>query len=125
MKKFLALMLMLAALVGTAFAEKSPIPPQKGQWGFALEDSLPLYKEADSESDSEYVKFDDDEWFKVPSAVRDDNNRLWYKVKIGRRSGWLAQEGVRLKLQAGKSKSATNLYKSYQKNKRVLRQLRG
>ena len=125
MKKFLALMLMLAALVGTAFAEKSPIPPQKGQWGFALEDSLPLYEEADSESDSEYVKIDDDEWFKVPSAVRDDNNRLWYKVKIGRRSGWLAQEGVRLKLQAGKSKSATNLYKSYQKNKRVLRQLRG
>ena len=50
---------------------------------------------------------------------------LWYKVKIGKKSGWLAQNGVRLKLQAGKSKSATNLYKTYRKNKSALQSLLG
>ena len=109
-----------------AFAKDSPVPPSKGQWGFALEDSLPLYEKADVNSDSEYVEFDDDEWFKVPSAIRDKNNNLWYKVKIGKKSGWLAQNGVRLKLQnGGKSKIATNLYKKYKKNKSALQSLLG
>ena len=126
MKKILVALFLLFALVCSSFALESPVPPQKGQWGFALEESLPLYEEASSEADSEYVDFDDVEWFKVPSAVRDDNDRLWYKVKIGKKSGWLAQEGVRLKLQnSGKSKGATKLYKSYQKNKKALNSLMG
>lgn len=116
-------LLLVCASVAFAYVA-SPVPPSKGQWGFALESSLPLYEKADSNSDSEYVDFDD-EWFKVPSAVRDDNNMLWYKVKIGKKSGWLAQNGIRLKLQAGKSKSATNLYKSYRKNKSALQPLLG
>lgn len=109
-----------------AFAKDSPVPPSKGQWGFALEDSLPLYEKADVNSDSEYVEFDDDEWFKVPSAIRDKNNNLWYKVSINGKSGWLAQNGVRLKLQnGGKSKIALNLYKKYKKNKSALQSLLG
>ncbi|MBQ7559104.1 MAG: hypothetical protein IJT20_02535 [Synergistaceae bacterium] len=127
-KKFAFISVILASLlvcVSAAFAYvASPVPPSKGQWGFALESSLPLYEKADSNSDSEYVDFDG-EWFKVPSAVRDNDNMLWYKVKIGKKSGWLAQNGIRLKLQAGKSKSATNLYKSYRKNKSALQPLLG
>lgn len=123
-KKFLLMIAILVASVSVAFAVQSPVPPSKGQWGFALESSLPLYEKASSNSNSEYVDFDG-EWFKVPSAVRDDDNMLWYKVKIGKKSGWLAQNGVRLKLQAGKSKSATNLYKTYRKNKSALQSLLG
>ena len=111
-RKFLIVLFVLVALVGTSFAVDSPVPPQKGQWGFALEDSLPLYKKADADSASEYVDFDG-KWFKVPSAIRDDDNNLWYKVTIGKKTGWLAQNGVRLKLQnGGKSKAAANLYKN-------------
>ena len=125
-KKFVLAFAAILVLASAAFAEKSPTPPSKGQWGFALEDSLPLYEKADYDSDSEYVEFDDDEWFKVPSAIRDKENNLWYKVKIGKREGWLAQNGVRLKLQnGGKSKIASNLYKKYQKNKSALRSLLG
>ena len=112
MKKFLVALLLVVALVSSAFAVDSPVPPQKGQWGFALEDSLPLYKKADADSASEYVTFDS-KWFKVPSAVRDDDNNLWYKVTIGKKTGWLAQNGVRLKLQnGGKSKAAATIYKN-------------
>ena len=111
MKKFLVALLLVVAVVSSAFALDSPIPPSKGQWGFALEESLPLYKKADFDSDSEYVDFDI-KWFKVPSAVRDSDNNLWYQVTIGKKKGWLAQNGVRLKLQnGGKSKAATNIYK--------------
>lgn len=125
MKKFLVMLLVLFAVTSSAFAVESPVPPQKGQWGFALTSSLPLYEKADSDSDSEYVDFND-EWFKVSSAIRDDNDRLWYKVKIGKKSGWLAQEGVRLKLQnSGRSKAAANLYKQYKKKKSVLNSLNG
>ena len=124
-KKFALMFLALLVGASVAWAVESPIPPSKGQWGFALEDSLPLYEKADADSDSEYVDFDG-EWFKVPSAVRDSDNNLWYKVNIDGQSGWLAQNGVRLKLQnAGKSKAATNLYKKYKKNKSALRSLIG
>ncbi len=115
---------MALALTSAAFAVTSPVPPQKGQWGFALEGSLPLYEKADSEADSEYIDMPED-WFSVPSATRDEYNNLWYKVKIGKKSGWLAQNGVRLKLSAGKSKVATDLYKKYKKNKSALRFLLG
>ena len=123
MKKFLTIFFVLA-IISAAFAIESPVPPQKGQWGFALESSLPLYEKADAESDSEYIDMPED-WFSVPSATRDEYNNLWYKVKIGKKSGWLAQNGVRLKLTAGKSKSATNLYKKYTKKKDALEFLIG
>ena len=125
-KKFAALVFAaLLVCVSVAFAVESPLPPSKGQWGFALEKSLPLYEKADADSDSEYVNFNG-EWFKVPSAVRDKENNLWYKVKINSKSGWLAQNGVRLKLQnGGKSKIATNLYKKYKKDNKALRSLLG
>ena len=124
-KKFALIIIFIIASISSACAVESPIPPSKGQWGFALEESLPLYEEANIDSDSEYVDFNE-EWFKVPSAVRDEDNNLWYKVKIGKKSGWLAQNGVRLKLQSGgKSKVASNLYKSYKKNKNALHSLLG
>ena len=124
-KKFALVFAVLFVCVSVAFAVESPIPPSKGQWGFALEKSLPLYEKADADSDSEYVDFDG-EWFKVPSAIRDKENNLWYKVKIDGQSGWLAQNGVRLKLQNGsKSKTAANLYKKYKKDKKALRFLIG
>lgn len=125
LKKFAFVIAALFVCVSMASAVESPIPPSKGQWGFALEDSLPLYEKADADSDSEYVEFDGD-WFKVPSAIRDKENNLWYKVKIDGQDGWLAQNGVRLKLQnGGKSKTATNLYKKFQKNKKALNFLIG
>ena len=125
LKKFTLFFIALFAFTSAAGAAESPVPPSKGQWGFALEESLPLYEKADFNSDSEYVDFNG-EWFKVPSAVRDSENNLWYKVKIDGKDGWLAQNGVRLKLQnGGKSKTATNLYKKYQKNKNALRPLLG
>ena len=125
LKKFALILTALLVCASVASAVESPIPPSKGQWGFALEDSLPLYEKADADSDSEYVDFDG-EWFKVPSAIRDKENNLWYKVNIDGQEGWLAQNGVRLKLQnVGKSKTATNLYKKYQKNKKALNFLIG
>ncbi|MBQ9419385.1 MAG: hypothetical protein IJU31_03295 [Synergistaceae bacterium] len=126
-KKFALVLAFIAALVcvSVASAVQSPVPPSKGQWGFALESSLPLYDKADSDSNFRDVDFDD-EWFKVPSAIRDKNDRLWYKVKIGKRTGWLAQEGIRLKLQnGGKSKLASRLYKAYQKDSEALEALMG
>ena len=114
-KKFLVALLLVVAVVSSAFAVNSPVPPSKGQWGFALAGELPLYKKADADADSEYVSFDG-KWFKVPSAIRDDDNYLWYKVTIDKKTGWLAQNGVRLKLSAGKSKAATNLYKNRKKS---------
>ena len=124
-KKFALIFAALLVCASVAFAVESPVPPSKGQWGFALEESLPLYEKADVDSDSEYIDFDG-EWFKVPSAIRDKENNLWYKVNIDGKSGWLAQNGVRLKLQnGGKSKIASNLYKKYKKNKSALRFLLG
>ena len=110
MKK-IALFVVFFALVSEAFA--APNPPSKGQWAWILEDTIRLYDEADIESG--YTEVDaPGKWISVPSAVRDDDNYLWYKVKVGRDSGWLPQNGVRLKM-GPKSKAATNLYKHYLK----------
>ena len=56
-------------------------------------------------------------WISVPSAVRDDDNFLWYKVTVNGKSGWLPQNGIRLKM-GGKSKLAANLLKNYVKARR-------
>lgn len=110
LKKF-SLVLALVLLASSAYA--IPNPPAKGQWAWILEDSIRLYDEADI--DTGYTEIDSPgKWISVPSAVRDDNNYLWYKVKIGKDSGWLPQNGVRLKM-GPKSKSAANIYKTYLK----------
>ena len=58
-------------------------------------------------------------WISVPSAVRDSNNYLWYKVSVNGKTGWLPQNGIRLKM-GGKSKSAANLYSNYVKARRKI-----
>ncbi|MBQ7545029.1 MAG: hypothetical protein IJT02_08830 [Synergistaceae bacterium] len=114
-KKSLILAALLVAVLATA-SLAAPVPPAKGQWAWILEDTIRLYDEADIESG--YTEIDaPGKWISVPSAVRDDDNYLWYKVKIGKDSGWLPQNGVRLKM-GPKSKSAANLYKAYLKNRR-------
>ena len=113
-KKLFLPALGLLLLVSAALA--APAPPAKGQWAFILDDTIRLYDEADI--DSGYTEADNPgKWISVPSAVRDDENYLWYKVKVGKDSGWLPQNGVRLKM-GPKSKSASNLYKHYLKARR-------
>ena len=95
-----------------------PMPPEKGQWAFPLESSLPLYEKADANSEYEDVDMPE-KWLKVPSAVRDNNNNLWYKVTVDDKTGWLPQNGIRLKM-GSKSKSAANLYKNYVKARNLI-----
>lgn len=109
----------IALTLALSFAlssEAAPIPPSKGQWALALESYALLYSKADRGAGNREIEMPD-EWISVPSAVRDDNNYLWYSVNINGRKGWLPQNGIRLKM-GGKSKVASNLYKSYVKAKK-------
>ncbi len=81
------------------------------QRAFALEEMLTLYANPDKEAKSWEVGLPDS-GVAVPSAIRDKEDMLWYKVTVDGRTGWLYQEGVRLKM-GPKSKSATNVYKRY------------
>ena len=111
--------LILAAFLAVVLASSSfavPVPPAKGQWAWIIEDTIRLYDEADI--DSGYTEIDNPgRWISVPSAVRDYDNYLWYKVKVDGQTGWLPQDGVRLKM-GPRSTSASNLYKTYLKNRR-------
>ena len=111
MLKKILLLLFLIILPFSACAQ--PVPPSKGRWALPLETSLPLYQAPDAKADSEYVELSE-EWLKVPKAVRDEDNNLWYKVKIGKESGWLAQNGILLKM-GPKSRTASELYEAYSK----------
>lgn len=104
---------LLFVLVIASVAIAEPQPPEKGQWAWSLESSLPLYEKPDANSDYEDVDMPE-KWIQVPSAVRDDNNSLWYKVTIEGKTGWLSENGIRLKM-GPKSKNAANLYKNYVK----------
>ena len=109
----------LAVILIAIFASSSfaiPNPPAKGQWAFPLESTLRLYDKADSSSRSREIDMPQ-KWISVPSAVRDDDNYLWYKVKVNGREGWLPQNGIRLKM-GGKSKLVANLTKNYAKARR-------
>ena len=106
--------ILIAIFASSSFAIQTP--PSKGQWAYPLESTLRLYDRPDSSSRSREIDMPQ-KWISVPSAVRDDNNYLWYKVKINGREGWLAQDGIRLKM-GGKSKLATNLAKNYAKARR-------
>lgn len=81
------------------------------QRAFSLEDSLTLYAKPDKEAKSWEVSLPESGVL-VPSAIRDKEDMLWYKVKVDGKTGWLYQEGVRLRM-GGRSKVASNLYKRY------------
>ena len=81
------------------------------QRAFALEETLTLYAKPDKEAKSWEVSLPES-GVAVPSAIRDKEDMLWYKVKVDGRTGWLYQEGVRLRM-GPKSKVAANLYKRY------------
>ncbi len=109
-------LLFALAFSSVSFAETGPVPPSKGQWAFPLEEYSLLYSKADRGASNIEIEIPY-EWIRVPSAVRDGNNYLWYSVNINGHKGWLPQNGIRLKL-GGKSKSVSNLYSSYVKAKR-------
>ena len=115
-RKILILLSLVLIFVPAAYAQDrtfSPVAPSKGQWVFALEDSLPLYKSPNAKADVEYIEPPED-WLKVLSTARDDEDNLWCKVKIGKNSGWLAQNGILFK-GGPKSKTASDLYNAYEK----------
>ena len=94
----------------------SPVPPEQGQWALALESTLPLHRKADIDSDFADIDMPN-KWIRVPSATRDSDNYLWYKVTVDGETGWLPQNGVRLKM-GGKSSLAAKLYSNYVKARR-------
>lgn len=81
------------------------------QKAFPLEDSLTLYAKPDKEAKSWEISLPESGVL-VPSAIRDEEDMLWYKVKADGKTGWLYQEGVRLRMGA-KSKVGSNVYKRY------------
>ena len=110
---------LLAVFIAVIFASSAlaaPVPPAKGQWAYPLEEYLRLYRQADRNSRSEEIKMPQ-KWISVPSAVRDDDNYLWYKVSVNGKTGWLPQNGILLKM-GGKSKLAANLLRNYAKARR-------
>ena len=118
MHKKVYLLAFVALLLTASIAAAAPVPPEKGQWALALEPTLQFYRQADFDSDFADVDMPS-KWISVPSAVRDSDNYLWYKVKIDGDTGWLPQNGVRLKM-GGKSKSAASLYNNYVKARRKI-----
>ncbi len=102
MKKLFALcvFLFLLTLGGAAWAE---------QRAFALTDPVTLYSKMDMNSKSWEVSIPDG-GVVVPSASRDKQDRLWYKVTVGGHTGWLFNEGIRLRM-GPKSKFADGVYK--------------
>ena len=115
MKRVLILLTVAVVMtVSPVVLNAQPVAPSKGQWALALEGSLPLYQAPNSKAESAYVELPD-KWLKVPSAVRDHDDNLWYKVQIGKEKGWLAQNGVLLKM-GPKSKTASDLYETYARN---------
>ena len=110
---FTLTLLIALAFSSASFAAFGSVPPSKGQWALALESYSLLYTKADRGASNTEIEMPD-KWISVPSAVRDDNNYLWYKVTVNGKSGWLPQNGIRLKM-GGKSKSASNLFRNYTK----------
>ena len=117
-KKVMLLALLLVIAAASISPAASPVPPAKGQWALPLEPTLPFHREADYSSDFADAEMPN-KWLSVPSATRDSDNYLWYKVTIDGDTGWLPQNGVRLKM-GGKSKLAAKLYTSYVKARRSI-----
>lgn len=124
-RRLVLLLSVLAAILWSAsIAASYPTPPSSGQWALVLESPIRLYDEADI--DSGYNEIDvPEKWIRVPSAVRDDDNYLWYKVTINGETGWLPQNGVLLKM-GPKSQTAANLYRKFiSARRRVMSRPRG
>ncbi len=122
-KLFLSAVLFVVIAASASFAA-SPVPPENGQWALALESTLPFHRKPNIHSDFADVDMPN-KWLKVPSATRDSDNYLWYKVTIDGETGWLPQNGVRLKM-GGKSELAAKLYANYVKARRkVMRNPKG
>ena len=117
-KSFISALLIALVFSSVSFAASGPIPPSKGQWALALESYALLYSKADRGARNTEIEMPS-KWISVPSAVRDENNYLWYSVNINGHKGWLPQNGIRLKM-GGKSKAASNLYKTYVKTRRSI-----
>ncbi|MBQ9564785.1 MAG: hypothetical protein IJU98_04280 [Synergistaceae bacterium] len=102
MKKLLGLFVFvfLLSLGGSALAAE--------QRAFALKDPVTLYSKMDMSSKSWEVSLPEN-GVKVPSANRDKQNRLWYKVTVNGKTGWLFNEGIRLRMGSA-SKFAANVY---------------
>ena len=116
MKRILILILLIFIFAGDVSAQDRtllPVAPSKGQWAFALEDSLPLYREPSDRSEAEYVE-PPEEWLKVTSSVRDKDDNFWCKVKINGQEGWLAQNGILFKI-GPQSQTASVLYNAYER----------
>lgn len=118
MAKKVSLLALVLTLMFVSSSFAVPNPPSKGQWAYPLEEYLPLYRKADGNSRSEEIKMPM-KWISVPSATRDSDNYLWYKISVNGKTGWLPQNGIRLKM-GGKSKSASNIYKNYAKARRKI-----
>ena len=106
----------ILAVIFSSSAFAIPVPPSKGQWAYPTEEYMNLHRKADRNSRAEEVRMPQ-KWLSVPSAVRDDDNYLWYKVTVNGKTGWLPQNGILLKM-GGKSKLATNIAKNYAKARR-------
>ena len=111
-----ALPALILAVIFASSAFAMPSAPSKGQWAYPLEEYMNLHRKADGSSRSEEVRMPR-KWISVPSAVRDDDNYLWYKVSVNGQTGWLPQNGVLLKM-GGKSKLASNIARNYAKARR-------
>lgn len=101
-------MVVVAALLTAILAIGAEAAEQRA---FALEELLTLYAKPDKQAKSWEVSLPES-GVAVPSAIRDKEDMLWYKVKVDGKAGWLYQEGIRLQM-GPKSKVATNLYKRY------------
>ena len=111
-----AIFAVVLAVIFASSAFAIPNPPSKGQWAYPTEEYMSLHRKADRDSRSEDIRMPE-KWISVPSAVRDDDNYLWYKVTVNGRTGWLPQNGILLKM-GGKSKLAANLFRNYAKARR-------
>ena len=103
MKKFLSVLVLSLALFAVVGAEAAE------QRAFPLKDPVTMYEKPNEGAKSWEVSLPD-KGVKVPSAIRDKNDALWYKVTVDGRTGWIFNEGIRL-LMGGKSKFAESAYK--------------
>ena len=118
MKKFLLSLMLVIVIASSSYAVGDPTPsaPSKGQWAYSFDSELRLYRRASF--NARYSEVENPErWISVPSAVRDDDNNLWYKVTVDGKTGWLPQTGIRLKM-GGRSKAASNLYDKFARKMR-------
>ena len=118
-KKFLLSLMLVIFIASSSYAVGDPTPSapsKKGQWAYSFDSELRLYRRASF--NARYSEVENPErWISVPSAVRDDDNNLWYKVTVDGKTGWLPQTGIRLKM-GGRSKAASNLYDKFARKMR-------